>query len=56
MDQRALAALESADLWMGDQEANIDEYPDYLEICRAISSKTGLTLRDTDRALWFLGE
>lgn len=56
MDQRALTTLASAGLWTGDSEANIDDYPRYLDVCRSISSKAGLTLRDTDRALWFLGE
>lgn len=56
MDQRALATLASADLWTGKSEANVNEYPEYLELCRSISTKTGLDLRDTDRALWFLAE
>jgi hypothetical protein len=56
MDQRALATLASADLWTGNSEANIDDYPRYLELCRSIAANTELTLRDTDRALWFLGE
>lgn len=56
MDQRALASLASADLWTGASEANIDDYPIYLEKCHSISEETGLSLRDTDRALWYLGD
>lgn len=56
MDQRALSTLASVDLWTGDTEANIDDYPRYLDTCRSISTETGLSLRDTDRALWSLGE
>lgn len=56
MDQRALTTLASADLWTGDSEATIEDYPGYLDVCRSISARTALTLRDTDRALWFLGE
>lgn len=56
MDQRALASLTSADFWTGKAEANIEDYPRYLKKVHLIAEDTGLILRDTDRALWYLGE
>lgn len=52
MDQRALSSLASANFWDGKSEANIDEYPEYLERCHLISNETGVSLRNVDRALW----
>lgn len=56
MDQRALGTLASAGLWTGDTDATVDDYPQYLDTCRSIADETGLSLRETDRALWALGE
>lgn len=55
MDERALSTLSSHGIWSGDTEANIDDYPQYIKLCRSISQEVGLDLRDTDRALWKLG-
>jgi hypothetical protein len=55
MDVRAISTLEQADLWAGDSEATITEYPQYLDRCHSIAEDTGLSLRDTDRAIWYLG-
>jgi hypothetical protein len=55
MDVRAISALEEAGLWTGDSEATISEYPQYLDQCHSIAEDTGLSLRDTDRAIWYLG-
>lgn len=56
MDQRALACLATADFWDGDSEANVEEYPGYLERCQLISEETGLSLRNVDRGLWAMGD
>lgn len=56
MDQRVLGVLADADRWQGDTSAAIKDYPQYLDICRSIAEESGLSLRDTDRALWALAE
>lgn len=55
MDVRAISKLEQAGVWEGKAEASITEYPQYLSRCHAIADDTGLSLRDTDRAIWYLG-
>jgi len=56
MDVNAIAALRELDMWDGGDEANAEEYPEYLSTAKEISDKFGLTLREVDRALWKLGE
>jgi hypothetical protein len=55
MDIRAISTLQEAGLWTGDSEATISEYPQYLNQCHSIANDTGLSLRNTDRAIWYLG-
>jgi len=56
MDQRALGTLAAAGCWSGTSEANVGEYAQYLDVCRSIAREFEMSLRDTDRALWALGE
>lgn len=56
MDQRVLGVLAAADRWPGDTMATVKDYPRYLETCRSIAKESGLSLRDTDQALWALAE
>jgi endonuclease III len=56
MDVNALAALREFDVFDGSDEANSEEYPEYLDSVKGISEEFDMTLREVDRALWKLGE
>lgn len=56
MDVNAIAALRYLDMWEGSDEANSQEYPEYLDIVGDISKQFSMNLREVDRALWELGE
>lgn len=52
MDERVLGTLANAGFWTGYTEATLDDYPQYLDKCRSISTETGVNLQDSERALW----
>lgn len=55
MDVRALSSLAALGRWDVEEQgtqASAEQWPEYLEVCREISSTTGFPLRTVDRALW----
>jgi len=55
MDPRATKALAELGYWNLDQEATSKHYEEYCLRCHELSDRTGLSLRDVDRALFMLG-
>jgi hypothetical protein len=50
--RKTLSALSGRGMWTTDSGA---EYVEYLEECRDLSNKLGISLRDCDRALYTIG-
>ena len=55
MDPRATRALSDLGFWALDHAANADQYETYCLRCQELGNRTGLSLRDVDRALFVLG-
>ncbi|WP_135534734.1 hypothetical protein [Halostella pelagica] len=51
MTKPAILSLIRQGLWDGQSTPNIEEYDEYLKVCRDIANQTNLSLRDVDRAL-----
>jgi hypothetical protein len=54
MDPRATSALRSLGFWSSSSEATVDQYEHYCLRCQELSQRSGLSLRDVDRALYII--
>lgn len=53
MDRRAWNSLQHFGLIKSEYKDNFDSWWEYLSVCRELSKKFGVCLRDIDKALWF---
>lgn len=53
IDYHVLNSLKTLEIKInGNPEESIDDYLEYLEVCKKLADDEGLTLRNLDRALW----